>query len=62
MPCRATKRHLNKLGLDFADVDITESETAQRYVESLGYTSVPVVVAGENHWTGYSPTRLDALK
>lgn len=62
-PCFATKRALTKAGLAFTEVDVTEDATALAYVRDLGAQESPVVVlsTGE-HWTGFNPTRIKALK
>ena len=44
--CNATYKALDKLGLDYAVVDITEEPEARDYVMALGYLQAPVVVAG----------------
>lgn len=36
-------------------------EEAFEYVKSLGYQSAPVVVAGDDHWSGFLPDRIAAL-
>ncbi|MDO5722119.1 MAG: glutaredoxin-like protein NrdH [Actinomycetaceae bacterium] len=53
--CDATKRALNKQGLDYATIDISEDAAALDYVKSLGYAQAPVVIAGDQHWSGYRP-------
>ncbi len=59
--CDATKRTLEKSGLAYEVVDITQDDTAREHVLSLGYLQAPVVVAGEEHWSGYRPDRIRAL-
>lgn len=59
--CFATKKHLDKLGIDHQTVDVTQDPDAHAYVTGLGYTSAPVVVAGDDHWSGYRPDRLKEL-
>lgn len=53
--CDATKRALNKQGLDYTTIDLSEDASALDYVKSLGYAQAPVVIAGEQHWSGYRP-------
>lgn len=53
--CDATKRALDKQGLDYTIVDMSEDATALDYVKSLGYVQAPVVMAGDAHWSGYRP-------
>ncbi|MEV8029214.1 glutaredoxin-like protein NrdH [Cellulosimicrobium funkei] len=59
--CDATKRHLDKRGTEYVPVDITQDLAALEHVRSLGYLQVPVVIAGDNHWSGYVPDKLNAL-
>lgn len=59
--CVATYRALDKLGLEYAIVDVSSDAEALNYVVSLGHQQAPVVVAGGQHWSGYRPERLKAL-
>lgn len=59
--CDATYRALNKHGIAYDVVDLTQDPTALEIVRSLGYLQAPVVVAGENHWSGFRPDRISAL-
>jgi glutaredoxin-like protein NrdH len=59
--CDATHRALEKSGLAYEVVDITEDAAARDYVLSLGYLQAPVVVAGQDHWSGYRPDQIRAL-
>ncbi|MDO4254550.1 MAG: glutaredoxin-like protein NrdH [Kocuria sp.] len=60
--CNATYRALNKNGIDYAVVDVTEDQAAYDRVVSMGYQQVPVVVAGEDHWSGFRPDKISALR
>lgn len=59
--CDATYRMLDRLGLDYTTVDVEQDAEALAYVRSLGYLAAPVVVAGDQHWSGYRPDELKAL-
>lgn len=60
--CKATFRALDKAGIDYTAVDISENPDARDYVMALGYLAAPVVVVDENtHWSGYRDTRISAL-
>lgn len=59
--CDATYRALDKNGLDYVIVDISSDAIALDYVKSLGHMQAPVVVAGEEHWSGYRPDRIRSL-
>jgi len=59
--CNATYKALDKQGLAYKVVDITEVPEARDYVMALGYLQAPVVVAGGEHWSGFRPDRIKAL-
>ena len=59
--CDATKRALDRSGLAYEVIDITQDEQAREHVLSLGYLQAPVVVVGDEHWSGYRPDRIKAL-
>lgn len=59
--CNATYKALDKQGVDYTVVDITTDPDARDYVMALGYLQAPVVVAGEDHWSGFRPDRIKAL-
>ena len=59
--CNATKKALDKAGLDYELVDISVDDTARDYVMGLGYLQAPVVVAGDDHWSGFRPDSIKAL-
>lgn len=65
MPCRGTKRVLDKAGVAYTLVDVSTSTEAVETLKQLGYTSTPVVTVdlpdGIDHWSGHRPDRLDAL-
>jgi glutaredoxin-like protein NrdH len=59
--CDATYRALDKRGLDYTIVDISQDTEALEMVRGLGYLQAPVVVAGETHWSGFRPDRITEL-
>jgi glutaredoxin-like protein NrdH len=59
--CTATYRALDRLGVDYDIVDISEGAEALDRVRSLGYMQAPVVIAGERHWAGFRPDMISAL-
>lgn len=65
MPCRATKRHLDRLGVPYTDVDVTVDPAAARQLRDMGYSATPVVTVqlpdGLDHWSGYKDERCNAL-
>ena len=59
--CDATYRALDKQGLDYTSIDVTEDTDALVYIKDLGYQQAPVVIAGDNHWSGFRPDRIKAV-
>ncbi|MGO1401594.1 MAG: glutaredoxin-like protein NrdH [Flaviflexus sp.] len=59
--CNATTRALNKAGLAYDTVDLTEDAEALEAVKALGYQQAPVVMAGGDHWAGFRPDKIKAL-
>ncbi|MDQ1179926.1 redoxin NrdH [Rhodococcus sp. SORGH_AS_0301] len=59
--CKATYRALDKVGIEYDVIDISQDPEARDYVMALGYLQAPVVVAGEDHWSGFRPDRIKTL-
>lgn len=59
--CNATYKALDKLGLSYDVVDISENPEARDYVMALGYLQAPVVVVDGEHWSGFRPDRIKSL-
>ena len=58
--CDATYRALDKQGLDYEKIDVTQDVEALEFIKGLGYQQAPVVMAGDDHWSGYRPDRIKA--
>lgn len=61
MPCRATKRKLNDLHLEYKEVDVSTNPDAKAHIEALGYISTPVVETDNEHWGGFKIDKVNAL-
>lgn len=59
--CNATYMALDNHGIAYRKVDVTQDPEARDYIMSLGYLQAPVVIAGEQHWSGFRPDRIKAL-
>ena len=59
--CTATYRALNAKGIEFEIFDVSVDEKALDTVKELGYLQVPVVVADDEHWSGFRPDKIDEL-
>ena len=59
--CNATYKALDKQGIASDVVDISVDTEASDFVMALGYLQAPVVVAGNDHWSGFRPDRIKSL-
>lgn len=59
--CNATKKALDRAGLDYTLVDISIDDEARDYVMTLGYLQAPVVEVNGEHWSGFRPERISSL-
>jgi len=60
--CNATYRALDKHGIAYQVVDLTQDAQALGQVRAMGYQQVPVIVAGDDHWSGFRPDKITALR
>ncbi|HDL7394317.1 TPA: glutaredoxin-like protein NrdH [Yersinia enterocolitica] len=59
--CNATYRAFDKQGITYQVIDLTEDSRALNHVKSLGYQQVPVIITGDDHWSGFRPDKISAL-
>ena len=59
--CNATYRALDAAGIEYEIRDLTEDPAALEQVKTLGHLQVPVVIAGEDHWSGFRPDKIAEL-
>ena len=59
--CTATYRAMDSKQIEYKVVDITQDAEALAYTKSLGYLQAPVVVAGDDHWSGFRPDKISGL-
>lgn len=59
--CNMTYKALDKAGVSYQVIDLSADDDARDLVMRLGYSSAPVVVAGDQHWSGFRPERCKAL-
>lgn len=60
--CKMTKRLLIQQNMAFEEINLDENPEARAYVKELGYSSAPVVVSGDVHFSGFRPDALKKLK
>ncbi|MCP3424472.1 glutaredoxin-like protein NrdH [Rothia sp. AR01] len=59
--CNATYRALDKRGVAYDVVDVTEDAQALEHIKGLGYMQAPVVVTESDHWSGFRPDKIAEL-
>lgn len=59
--CTATTRALDQKGVSYNIIDLSRDQDAFDTVRNMGYMQVPVVVAGDEHWAGFRPDKIQAL-
>ena len=59
--CDSTKRMLQRNQIDYEEVDMSQDPVALEMVKTMGYTAAPVVVAGDDHWSGFRMDRIQAI-
>jgi glutaredoxin-like protein NrdH len=59
--CDQTKKLLDKRGVQYNTVDITQDEEAYEMIVKMGFMSVPVVISGDQSWAGFQPDKINSL-
>ena len=59
--CESTKKVLDKNNIEYSVVDLSLDDSAYEMVKALGYQAAPIVIAGDDHWSGFRPDKLGAL-
>lgn len=61
MQCRMTKKFLEENKVDFIEINLDEQPEKIDYVKSLGFTSAPIIEAGDVVFSGFQPTKLKEI-
>jgi glutaredoxin-like protein NrdH len=59
--CDMTKRYMDKNGIKYDTIDITENPEALEMILGLGFSSAPVVISDKGSWAGFQPDKLNLL-
>ena len=59
--CDMTKRMLDRIGVEYETVDITEDSAAMEMVLGMGFKSAPVVITDTDSWAGFNPDKINSL-
>ncbi|MEY8541226.1 glutaredoxin domain-containing protein [Bifidobacterium pseudolongum] len=62
--CAATERALNRVGVDYREIQITEANIS--LLQEAGFTQAPVVMVSkgselQDFWSGYRPDKIQGL-
>lgn len=60
-PCRISKKILHDNGVEFTERNVAEDPEALELAKSLGHATTPIIIAGDDHWSGLDPDRLKRL-
>jgi glutaredoxin-like protein NrdH len=52
---------LQRNQIEYAEIDMSQDPVALEMVKTLGYTAAPVVVSGEEHWSGFRMDKIQAI-
>ena len=59
--CNATYRALDKKGIAYEVVDMSQDPAALERVRALGFMQAPVVITEDDHWSGFRPDKISGL-
>ena len=59
--CEYTKKELDRMSLEYTAVDVAENDDARMFLQDKGITALPFVIADEQCWAGFKPTKIRAL-
>jgi len=59
--CDATKRMMDKLGVEYETVNISDYPEELDKLIALGYRAAPVVITDNDSWAGFQPDRITGL-
>ncbi|MGP3590865.1 glutaredoxin-like protein NrdH [Vagococcus sp. WN89Y] len=60
--CHATKRAMESRGLAFEMVNVDHTPQAADALRAMGFRQLPVVIAGEEKWSGFRPDMINRLR
>lgn len=59
--CEQTKKLLDKNGVEYTTVDISQDQEAFDMLLNMGFKAAPVVISGDQSWAGFNPEKINAL-
>ncbi len=59
--CDMTKKMLDKNGIEYNTVDITQDPAAYEMIVGMGFMAAPVVITDNDAWAGFNPEKINAI-
>lgn len=59
--CDMTKKLLDKNGVSYTTVDITQNQEAYDKIVAMGFMAAPVVITDDDAWAGFNPEKINAI-
>jgi glutaredoxin-like protein NrdH len=53
---------MDNKGISYELVDVSQDQAALDMITKLGYKQVPVVIANNDHWSGFRPDKINSIK
>lgn len=61
VPCTRVKSWFDTKGIEYEERNVYEDEEALNTITNLGYSGVPVILAGDQHWSGINLEKMKEL-
>jgi glutaredoxin-like protein NrdH len=52
---------MDRIGVEYKTVDITQDEAALEMILGMGFQSAPVVISDAGNWAGFQPDKINLL-
>ena len=59
--CTATKRRMDKKGIQYDTIDVSQNSDVRDLLIEEGFTQMPVVKWRNVSWSGYVPEKIDEI-
>jgi glutaredoxin-like protein NrdH len=56
-----TKKLLDKNGVEYTTIDITQDQAAYDKIVAMGFMAAPVVISGDDSWAGFQPDKINSI-
>lgn len=59
--CDLTKKLMKREGIGYDEINVEVDAEALELIVGMGYMQAPVIIYGEEHWSGFIPGRVLGL-